>query len=151
MLATGLTACGGPDEVPFDISDLSPADAKACAAFDDALPSTLADQPRSDGDPDDDLPVTVYGDPPISVVCGVAEPDGFGPGASCEVANRSRWYIPADQYGDSPVEITLTAAWSRPRVQVVIPEDYWPSATAAVMAELAPLVRKLRTVGGRCL
>jgi hypothetical protein len=92
-----------------------------------------------------------YGDPPISVACGVAEPEGFGPGASCEIANDARWYIPAEQYGDEPREITLTAAWSRPRVQVVIPADYWPDATAAVMARLAPLVRDLRTVGGTCL
>ena len=128
-----------------------PGFARHCASFVEALPDELAEQDRIEADGSDEVPVAQYGYPPISVACGVAEPEGFGPGASCEIANGARWYIPAEQYGDEPREITLTAAWSRPRVQVVIPAYYWPDATAAVMARLAPLVRKLRTVGGKCL
>jgi hypothetical protein len=143
-----LTACGGPVEV--DSPDLDSADAAACAAFVDALPATLAGEDPVEVEPSD-APAAAYGDPPIVVTCGVDSPDGFGPGASCEIANKARWYIPEDQYGDQPTDITLTAAWSRPRVQVQIPEDYWPDATASVMAKLAPLVLELRTVGGRCL
>ncbi|WP_188113396.1 DUF3515 family protein [Nocardioides humilatus] len=143
-----LTACGGPVEV--DSPDLDGADADACAAFVDALPSTLADEDQVEIDPAD-APAAAYGDPAIVVTCGVDGPEGFGPGSSCEIADKSRWYIPSEQYGDEPRELTLTAAWSRPRVEVVIPADYWPNATAAVMAQLAPLVRELRTVGGRCL
>ncbi|WP_183095682.1 DUF3515 family protein [Nocardioides stalactiti] len=142
-----LTSCG-PVEV--DVPDLDGADADACAAFADDLPDTLADEDRVEIEPAD-APAPAYGDPAIVVTCGVDEPEGFGPGASCEIADGARWYIPADQYGDEPREITLTSAWSRPRVRVVIPDDYWPDASAAVMAELAPLVLDLRDVGGECL
>jgi len=146
-----LSACGEPDVVQVEVTDLVPGAITKCQAFNEALPDTLADHARNEGESADD-PVATYGMPPIVVACGVAEPEGFGPGVSCEIANKARWYIPEDQYGDEPREITITAAWSRPRVRVVIPEEYWPNASAAVMASLAPLVRKhLRSVGGRCL
>jgi hypothetical protein len=145
-----LAACGEDPGYQVDVT-YDPGFSRHCAAFLDALPGTLAGEDRIDAEqPDGAPPLVQYGYPPITVACGVSEPDDFGPGASCEVADKSRWYIPADQYGDEPRELTITAAWSRPRVQVIIPADYWPNATPAVMAELAPLVRKLRTVGGKC-
>jgi hypothetical protein len=144
-----LTACGGPVEV--DVPHLAADDAAACAAFADDLPDTLADEERVDVEPAD-APAAAYGDPPIVVTCGVDAPADFGPGASCEVVNRTRWYIPEDEYGDRPRELTLTTAWDRPRVQVVVPADYWPNAGPAVMATLAPLVRAdLRSVPGKCI
>ena len=144
-----LTACGGPVEV--DVPDLDAEDAHACAAFVDDLPDTLAGEKPVDIEPAD-APAAAYGDPPIIVTCGVDEPDGFGLGASCEIANDVRWYIPSEQYGDEPRDLTLTAAWNEPRVEVQIPEDYWPDASPAVMASLAPAVRQhLRFTGGKCL
>lgn len=144
-----LSACGGPVEV--DVPDLDAGDAAACAAFADALPDTLADEDRADVEPAD-APAAAYGEPPIVVTCGVDEPDGFGPGASCEIANDVRWFIPSEQYGDEPRDLTLTTAWNEPRVEVRIPADYWPNATPAVTASLAEAVAEhLRFTGGKCL
>jgi len=144
-----VSACGGPVEV--DVPDLDADDDAACEAFVDDLPDTLADEKQVDIEPDD-APAAAYGDPPIVVTCGVDEPDGFGLGASCEIANEVRWYIPSDQYGDEPRDLTLTTAWNEPRVEVRIPADYWPDASPAVMASLARAVRaNLRFTGGKCL
>lgn len=86
------------------------------------------------------------------VSCGAEEPDGFAPGAPCEVAEGVRWYIPVDQFGDEPRDLTITAAWDRPRVEVTVPADYWPEGGAAVMAVLAPLVEEhLRHLPGECI
>ena len=103
-----LAGCTGPVEIPSP--DLDAADATACAGFVDDLPKTLAEQSRVDSEPAD-APGAAYGDPPIVVTCGVGEPEGFGPGASCEIAEGVRWYLPTEQYGDEPRDLTLTAAW----------------------------------------
>lgn len=149
MLLLALAGCGGPVELATP--ELSTADAERCAALVADLPETLAEQPRVESEPDD-APGAAFGDPAIVLSCGVAEPDGFGPGASCEVADGVRWYLPEEQYGDEPRALTLTAAWDTPRLQVTVPATYWPQGGAAVMAALAPLVQEhLRRLPGSCL
>ncbi len=144
-----MTAACGPVEITQH--ELSAEDTAACEAFTGALPGTLAEQERVEVSPDDAYGAA-YGDPPIVVTCGVPEPEGFGPGAACEIADDVRWYLPDDQFGDEPQALTITAAWALPRVEVQVPADYWPEGGAAVMAVLAPLVTEhLRTQPGECL
>ncbi|KAA1426318.1 DUF3515 family protein [Nocardioides antri] len=132
-----LVACG-PVEV--DVPDLSADDASACSAFIDDLPTTLADEEQVEVEPED-APAAAYGDPPIVVTCGAGAPGGFGPGAQCEVANDVPWYIPPEQYDDLSLDLVITAAWHRPRVQVQMPADYRGNE-GGIMAVLADLVKE---------
>lgn len=141
-----LAACGGPVEV--DVPDLDADDEAACTAFADALPETLADESRVDIEPAD-APAAAYGDPPIVVTCGAGEPDGFGPGAQCELVNDVPWYIPSEQYDDLELDLVITSAWHQPRVQVVVPAEQ-RGAEAGVMAKLSPLVAEHLSEAGSC-
>lgn len=144
LLAAG---CGGP--VRVDVPELSDADRAACDAFAADLPDTLYDEERVDVEPAD-APAAAYGDPAIVVRCGVAKPEGFDLTASCESANGVGYYIPDEQYDDQDLDLTLTAAGYRPRVEVTIPARYRPNAGPAAMAVLAPLVMKHLTLVDDC-
>lgn len=146
-LLPALTGCGGPVEI--DVPDLSAADRAACDAFTAALPSSLAEQDREEIEPSD-APAAAYGDPAIVVRCGVPEPEGFDLTASCETANGVGYYIPDEQYVDQDLDLTLTAAGYRPRVEIDIPASYRPNAGPAVMAVLAPLVEEHFTLVEAC-
>jgi hypothetical protein len=143
-----LTACGGPVEV--DVPDLDAADAAACEAFAGALPDTLADEERVDIEPSD-APAAAYGDPSIVVTCGVDRPDGFGPGAQCELVNDVPWYIPSEQYDDLDLDLVITSAWHEPRVRVVMPAALrGDGLEAGIMAKLSPLVDRHLTEVATC-
>ena len=132
-----LTACG-PVEV--DVPDVSGGDQGACEAFAADLPSTLMDEEEVEIEPAD-APAAAYGDPPIVVRCGVGEPEGFGKGAQCEIANDVPWYIPPEQYDDRSLDLEITAAWHTPRVEVLVPAEH-RGREAGAMAVLAPLVQE---------
>ena len=143
-----FTACGGPVEV--EVPDLDAEDAAACEAFADALPDSLADEERVDIEPAD-APAAAYGDPPIVVTCGVDSPEGFGPGAQCELVNDVPWYIPSEQYDDLDLDLVITSAWHEPRVEVEMPADLRGDALeAGIMAVLSPLVDQHLTEVGDC-
>ena len=115
-----------------------------------ALPDELADQRLASKA--DDGPQASYGDPPIVVSCGVDVPSGFGVGAECQLANGVGWYLSPDKaYEDASLDITATAAGYRPRVGVFIPARYRPAAIAAVMAELAGVVKRYFTKAEGCV
>jgi hypothetical protein len=146
--ASLLAACSGPVEITQH--ELSAADAAACEAFVDALPDTLDRQERVEVTPEG-APGAAYGDPPIVVTCGVPQVPEFAPGIACEIANDVRWYIPADQFGLEPTDITITSAWDTPHIRVEVPAGYWPEGSASVMSALAPLVDEhLESQPGEC-
>lgn len=147
VVLPALVACGGPVEI--DVPELSDADRAACDAFTAALPATLAEQERDDVEPSD-APAAAYGDPAIVVRCGVAAPDDFDLTASCETANGVGYFTPDEQYSDQELDLTLTAAGYRPRVEVSIPARYRPNAGPAAMAVLAPLVKEHFTLVDDC-
>lgn len=149
LLAVGvvLAACGGPVEV--DVPELSGADRDACDAFAADLPGSLAELERVDIDPAD-APAAAYGDPAVVVRCGVPAPEGFDVTASCETADGVGYFIPDEQYVDQGLDLTLTAAGYRPRVEIRIPADYRPNAGPAVMSVLAPLIEEHLTLVDAC-
>lgn len=147
LLVPALAACGGPVDV--DVPEMSDADRATCDAFTAALPATLAEQEREEVEPSD-VPAAAYGDPAIVVRCGVPEPDGFDLTASCEQADGVGYFIPDEQYDDQGLDLTITAAGYRPRVEVVVPAEYRPNAAPAAMAVLAPLVKEHLTLVDDC-
>ena len=142
-----LTACG---PVEIDTPDLDDADAAACADFVAALPATLSDEESVEITPED-APGRAYGDPAIVVTCGVGAPEGFGPDSQCEEVDGEGWYIPDEQYEDASLDLVLTSAGTRPRVEVQVPAEYRPEGPAAVMGVLSPLVAEHLEIVDRCV
>ncbi|MFI2707845.1 DUF3515 family protein, partial [Nocardioides sp. CER28] len=82
-----LTACGGPVEITPP-----PASARAaCAKLAAALPTKLGDLAPVEFTPKDSYG-GAWGDPPVTLTCGVDVPDGFGPTSGCDVINGVDWY-----------------------------------------------------------
>ncbi len=147
-----LGGCSGPVEVPA--TELDPGQQAACEALVGELPDRLEDigeegLARVEVDPGD-APAAAYGDPAVVVTCGVARPPAYDRFAECQEINGVGWFVPEDQIGDEPVEVTLTAVGYRPRVQVVVPAEYWPMGTPSVTAALAGPVEDRVTLVDRC-
>lgn len=135
-LVVALTGCGG-----LDVSPPSPAGAhaRACTSLVKALPHRVADQPRRSLDAGDRY-VAAWGDPPIVLRCGVERPEELTRTSYCQVANGVGWFIPEEQMNATSGEVTMTTVGRAEYVEVRIPDDYWPPATA--MADLAPAIKQ---------
>ncbi len=72
--------------------------------------------------------------------CGVTQPAEYDEFSTCQEVDGVGWFVPPGQIGSEPVDVTLTAVGYRPRVEVDVPADYWPTGSAAVTAELADAV-----------
>jgi Protein of unknown function (DUF3515) len=146
--AATLTGCGS-DQVPLDSPTPAGPDLGLCRSLIEKLPDTVDDQQRRPVDPED-ASGAAWGDPPIVLTCGGEVPAGLDEFASCQVANGVGWYVPDDQIGNEPVEVTMTVVEFRPVVTVQIPAAYWSAGAAAAMVDLGDVVRReLRRVG-RC-
>lgn len=144
----------GPPEI--ESYDLDDADRAACEAFVADLPDRLADEPRVEVEPSDALGAA-YGDPAITVTCGVPVPDGFDQASRCDEVNGVGWYVPDGSDDDPTTDLRLSVPGYRPVVELVVPSDYRPreasvgdDVTAAALAELSgPVAENLR-VEQRC-
>jgi hypothetical protein len=143
-----LTGCGGPVEI--DTPDLDADDRAACEAFVDALPATLNDEEPVETEPKDPLGAA-YGDPAITVLCGVDIPDGFDETSACDEADKVGWYAPPEQYDDQSADVTIFAVSHRPVVELRLPSDYRPAGLAAALAELAAPVKRHLELVQRCV
>ncbi len=132
-----LTGCGS-GAVSVDTPALHGADAAACRALVARLPARVADQDRRTVRPQG-APAAAWGDPPIVLSCGVARPPGLDRFATCQVTNGVGWYIPEKQITGNATDITMTTVGRAQFVQVHLPADYFPPATA--MVDLAPAIK----------
>nr|WP_258562679.1 DUF3515 domain-containing protein [Nocardioides sp. MAH-18] len=135
-----LSACGPPT---IETGDLTDAEDRACRDLVAALPASLAGQDSVEVEGDTEHGAA-WGDPPIVLTCGVDALD-ISDAPPCTVVDGVGWVVP-DEGGD---ETVFTADGYRPRVQVVVPDDYAPEAEALVA--LAPLVERYTEVEDRCL
>ena len=129
LLLLAPTACS--DTVSVDAPHVSGAVARACSELVHDLPSRVADQRRRDVDPGDGY-AAAWGDPAIELRCGVPRPEGFDKFSSCQRVNGVDWFVPESQLTGKPTDITMTTVGRVPRVEVSLPEDYWPPANAMV-------------------
>lgn len=110
--------------------------ASHCATVMATLPETLGGQSRVGVD----RLVATWGDPAISVRCGVEKPAALEPTSRCDVINGVGWF--AEEPG-SP----LRGAWRFTTIgragfiEVVVPERYEPAGD--VLNELTTAVKKL--------
>lgn len=130
----------GPPEI--DSVDLSAAEAQACRDLVADLPATLAGQERVEV-AGDTAYGAAWGDPAIVLTCG-AQPVDISAAPPCTVVAGVGWVVPEE--GE---ETVLAADGYRPRVQVVVPDDYAPAAE--VLLDLSPLVEEHTVLEDECL
>jgi hypothetical protein len=146
-LTAGLLAgCGGPVEIARPPT----ADRAACAALAERLPHEVGDLDPVAFTPRD-AEGGAWGDPPITLTCGVGVPHGFGPASSCITVDGVDWFAPDEETGDNGADLTLTTVTLKPRVALHVPATYRGSTLAAVLVDLAAPLKDALTVGTRCL
>ena len=138
LLAAGCSH--GPPEI--DAPELSAADAATCRDLVGALPDTLGGQDPVEATGDTDYGAA-WGDPAIVLTCGVGPVD-LTDVPPCTVVDGVGWVVQ-----ESDGSTTLTADGYRPRVRVVVPDDY--EQPAGLVTALAPLVKKYLALEDRCL
>jgi Protein of unknown function (DUF3515) len=105
----------------------------ACAAFTAALPAELPTVgERRDVTPESEL-TAAYGDPPVGVRCGVADPGALEPTSTLVTVDGIDWL---------PEELTggwrLTSVGRTANVEITVPTAQGPAPSVA--ADLAPTI-----------
>jgi Protein of unknown function (DUF3515) len=135
-----VTACG-KEPVSIPTLRLTAEDQAVCQRVVDALPDRVAEQSQRKTQPAEALG-GAWGDPAIVAQCGVPVPAGFNRTSPCQTADGVGWYVPEAQFSDGDSDIVISTAGYRPILQVTVPATYRPEGMAAVMVELAPMVKE---------
>ena len=135
-----LLAAGCGSATPeIDAPQLSAADARTCRDLVEALPGTLLGEERIDTTGDSEYGAA-WGDPAIVLTCGVDAVD-LSDVPPCTVVDGVDWIV---REGDG--ETTFTTDGYRPRVEVVVPDDYAPEASALTALRGAVTAHSVRKV-----
>ncbi len=105
-----------------------------CAAVMADLPETVLDQPRRTVEPG--ALSAAWGDPTITLKCGVDKPPGLGDASECFEVNGVGWFAEQAEGG-----YLFTTIGRSAYVQVGVPTRYAPEATALV--DVAEAVQKV--------
>ncbi|MEQ4204609.1 DUF3515 domain-containing protein [Actinopolymorpha sp. B17G11] len=137
-LAFALTGCGqGP--VSVEPPEPSGAAKGACRALIDDLPANVGGGKARRVEPPEAL-AAAWGDPPITLRCGVARPEALTPTSECFEINGVGWYAEKATRGT-----IFTTVGRATYVEVAVPEAYDPAADSLV--DLASSVdRRVRQV-----
>lgn len=123
VAAVALSGCAGPVKV----ADPTPpaAAASVCDAVLAHLPKTVLDKKRREVQPG--RYTAAYGDPPITVACGVDLPGSMATDTRCFEVNGVGWFAEEGQGG-----WLFTTIGREATVQVGVPSAYAPEANALV-------------------
>jgi Protein of unknown function (DUF3515) len=135
-----LVACG-KEPVSIPTLRLSADDQAVCQRLVNALPDEVDGQSRRKTQPAAALG-GAWGDPAIVAQCGVGVPQEFSRTADCTEADGVGWFVPSDQADDQTSDVVMSTAGYRPILQVTVPASYRPNGPAAVMVQLAPMVKQ---------
>ncbi|HSX66402.1 DUF3515 domain-containing protein [Nocardioides sp.] len=137
-----LAACSSGD-VEISSGDVTPAERAACEKLLDTVPAELDGLTAREVTPATALG-RAWGDPAVVLSCGVAMPEGFQPGASCEEVNGVGWYVPTDQFSDLGQDLTVYTIGREPVVELVVPSEQRRDAAFAAdaLATLADPVKR---------
>lgn len=149
LLVPAVAGCSGSGPVEVDSSSVNVADRATCETFLENVPATLVGQERRDVEPADAL-AAAWGDPAITLTCGVSLPADFDRFATCVEADGVGWFVPVAESSDQSSDVTLTAAGYRPIVRVELPASYRPEGAATVISELAQPVKDGLELVDRC-
>lgn len=142
-----LAACGG--DGPVRIAAPPAADRTSCARLADRLPDTLGGLEAVATSPAD-AAGGAWGDPPVTLTCGVGVPKGFGPASSCLRVEGVDWFAPDAEMTDNGSDITLTSVTLRPRVALHVPATHRGDTAAAALVDLAGPLRETLRADTRC-
>lgn len=127
-----LSACTGPYELPSPSPD--PDELRWCEQVMAALPETVLDATR--GETTAPELTAVWGDPPISLRCGVDKPKRLEPGSECFEVNHVGWFAEEGRGG-----MVFTTIGRPVYIEVGVPTAYAPEANALVdVAEAVSIV-----------
>jgi len=124
LVAVVLVGCAGPAPVPAP-DDPAAEERQWCEQVMAALPDTVLDQSRRDTEAPE--LTAAWGDPPISVRCGVNKPKALGPAAQCFEVNRVGWFAEEGVGG-----MVFTTIGRPVYIEVGVPSDHAPEANALV-------------------
>ena len=143
-----LAGCGA-GTVTIETPSMSGGERETCEHLVGDLPDQVADLDRRATEPAD-APGAAWGDPAISLTCGVGRPAGYDPVNGCTRVNGVDWYIPTDQLdANGERDLTMTTIGRSVAVEVVMPGEYWPPATT--LADLSTVVAEHTRRTGRCV
>jgi hypothetical protein len=142
-LALLLLAGCSPGPTPVPVPSPAPEVAAACEPLIKALPSKVLDAKRRKADPPSPL-TTAYGDPPIEVTCGVAQPAGMAQAQSqCFEVNGVGWF--AKEVTNGTIFTTIGRALY---LEIAVPDKYSPEANA--LTDVSDAVKQHNTVITPC-
>ncbi len=133
---TALTAaaagCAGPVAVP--VPQPAPAESthRLCAALQDELPSSVLDQVRRPTEPESAL-TAAWGNPPITLRCGVATPPALTPTSLLATINDIDWLPEQRSAG-----YVFTTVHREVNVEVAVPDAFAPETD--VLVDLQPAI-----------
>ena len=128
-----LTLAGCSGVVDLEPADLDPDAEAICADLLTDLPRELAGQGRRDVAPAGSG--VAWGDPAVTLRCGVTDAQGLGRASECQVVNGVGWY--PEELSDS---YRFTTVGRATPVEVVVPDAYAPEV--GPLTELADAVAR---------
>jgi hypothetical protein len=142
LVAAALLTTGCSDAVHVESPDPTGLAAAQCADLAAAAPASVAGaESREVEGPGVAL---VWGDPPITLRCGVPRPAGLQPGSRCDTVERVDWFTSRTEDGYRFATIGRATT-----VELFVPFDYDPAGDALV--DVAAAVRQSVPVVERCL
>jgi len=141
LAAAALAASGCGSAVDVESPALTGAIAAQCADLAAAAPASVAG--AKSRDVDGSGVALAWGDPPITLRCGVPEPSNLQPGSRCDTVERVDWFTTRTEDGYRFATIGRSTT-----VELFVPFDYDPAGDALV--DVAVAVRKSIPVVERC-
>lgn len=133
VLGVVLVAVGcGPQTVQMSPPETDGTTTEVCSEFVDELPDTLMDAERAEIRPESEI-MAAWGDPPISLRCGVPRPDNLQPDSLLEEVNGIPW-LPQPE--DDPT--MFTAVGHEAYVELQVPSGH--GAPAPAMTTVSDLI-----------
>jgi hypothetical protein len=148
-LALGTLLLGACSGGPVELARPPAADRTACSTLAARLPARLADLASVAHTPDDAYG-GAWGDPPVTLTCGVGVPKGFGAASSCIDADGVDWFAPDEETNDNHADITLTTVTLSPRVALHVPGSRRGATLAAALIDLAVPLKSSLTQRTHC-
>jgi hypothetical protein len=118
-LAVLLTGCSSP--VALDQPQPSGAAATACRELLKDVPEVVEDQSRREVQPSSPY-TAAWGDPAITLACGVAKPAGLNAASECFEVNGVGWFSE-----ERAAAVRFTSIGRSSYVQVTVPKAYVPA------------------------
>lgn len=133
LVVTLVAGCAGPVAVPVPTPS-SPEALAACTALDANVPSSVLTAVRRSTEPDSPN-TAAWGDPPITLQCGVAKPASLIATSALVTIDDVDWYPEQRSAG-----YVFTTTGRVANVEVAVPDAYAPETGA--LADLGPAIRQ---------